>query len=172
MNIFFLDKDQYKAAEYHHDIHLNKMILETAQLLSTAHHVLDGENARSDIYKKTHVNHPMAVWVRQDYYNYMWAHDLLVGLIIEYVVRKDKIHASSKLLKPLGIVPKNIKYGDMTIPPLCMPDEYKVSPVTSFDDVVESYRKYYIHAKQVNKNGKNMATWTKRQQPYWFNKEI
>ena len=42
MNIFFLDKNPILAAKYHSDAHVIKMILESAQLLSTAHRVLDG----------------------------------------------------------------------------------------------------------------------------------
>jgi hypothetical protein len=44
MNIFYLDKDPIKAAEYSCDKHVVKMILESAQMLCTAHRVLDGEN--------------------------------------------------------------------------------------------------------------------------------
>ena len=42
MNIFYLDHDVRKCAEMHNDKHTVKMILEYAQLLSTAHRVLDG----------------------------------------------------------------------------------------------------------------------------------
>lgn len=42
INIFYLDKNPTKAAEYHVDKHVVKMIQETAQLLSTAHRLLDG----------------------------------------------------------------------------------------------------------------------------------
>jgi len=42
MNIFYLDKDPIKSAEMHCDKHVVKMIIEYAQLLSTAHRVLDG----------------------------------------------------------------------------------------------------------------------------------
>lgn len=43
MNIFYLDRDVSKCAEYHNDKHVVKMIIEYAQLLSTAHRVIDGE---------------------------------------------------------------------------------------------------------------------------------
>ena len=43
MNIFVLDRDPYKAAEMMCDKHVVKMILESAQMLSTAHRVLDGD---------------------------------------------------------------------------------------------------------------------------------
>lgn len=50
MNIFYLDENPVLAAEFHCDKHVVKMILESAQLLSTAHRVLDG--------KKIEVRHP------------------------------------------------------------------------------------------------------------------
>lgn len=42
MNIFFLDKIPVKAAEYHVDRHVIKMIQEIAHVLSMAHLILDG----------------------------------------------------------------------------------------------------------------------------------
>ena len=42
MNIFYLDKAPVKAAEYHIDRHVVKMIQEYAQIMSTAHRMLDG----------------------------------------------------------------------------------------------------------------------------------
>ena len=42
MNIFYLHNDPQIAAQMHCDKHVVKMILEYAQLLSTAHHELDG----------------------------------------------------------------------------------------------------------------------------------
>ena len=43
MNIFYLDKNFQVNAKLHCDKHVVKMIVEYAQLLSTAHRVLDGE---------------------------------------------------------------------------------------------------------------------------------
>jgi len=45
MNIFYLHADPYKAATYFYDKHKVKMILESAQMLCTAHHVYgNGDN--------------------------------------------------------------------------------------------------------------------------------
>ena len=41
MNIFYLDKCPKKAAQLQYNKHVVKMILESAQMLCTAHHVLD-----------------------------------------------------------------------------------------------------------------------------------
>ena len=42
MNIFILDKDPMKAAMMLCDRHVPKMIVESAQMLSTVHRLLDG----------------------------------------------------------------------------------------------------------------------------------
>ena len=41
MNIFFLDENPTLSAQYHVDKHVVKMILETAQLLCSVHHVTE-----------------------------------------------------------------------------------------------------------------------------------
>ena len=43
MNIFILDKDPMKAAMMLCDRHVPKMIVESAQMLSTVHRLLDGK---------------------------------------------------------------------------------------------------------------------------------
>ena len=43
MNIFYLDNDPKVAAEMHCDKHVVKMLVEYAQILSTAHRMVDGE---------------------------------------------------------------------------------------------------------------------------------
>ena len=58
MNIFILDKDPKTAAEYHCDKHVLKMILETAQMLCTAHWETGGQAP----YRATHKNHPCTKW--------------------------------------------------------------------------------------------------------------
>jgi len=153
MNIFYLDESPIKAAQYQYDKHVVKMILESAQLLSSAHHILDGEN--TNIYKLTHKNHPGSIWVRSSKYNYIWLLEHLKALLNEYTFRYNKIHATSRILEFLNI-PKNIANSEFIPPPLCMDDIYKL------DSTVESYRKYY-------KEGKfHLAKWTKREKPYWY----
>ena len=47
MNLFILSLFTDKCASLHHDVHLRKMITETAQILSTAHRVLDGVKTKT-----------------------------------------------------------------------------------------------------------------------------
>ena len=156
MNIFYLDEDAAAAARYHCDKHVVKMILEYAQLLSTAHHVLDGDDAPEGIYKKTHVNHPSAVWVRQSRANYLWTFTLLAYLLRQYTYRYKKEHKTSRLMSALVQWPMNIPNVGFTQPPQCMPDEYKC------DDAVEAYRNYYVGDKAY------FASWRNTKTPEWW----
>lgn len=176
MNIFHLDNDPRKAAEMMCDKHVVKMIVEYAQLLSTAHRVLDGEeyydktaNGRkikrwrhptleNYLYKASHVNHPSNVWVRESRANYFWLYQHYLALCKEYTHRYGKFHATdTKLSWTLLNIPKNAPDKELTRFAQAMPDYCK-----NFKDPVEGYRRYYINEKV------GFAKWTKRDVPSWF----
>jgi len=157
MNIFFLDHDPLRAAQFHADKHCIKMVLETAQLLSSAHHILDS-NPPKNIYKLTHKNHPSAIWVRDSLRNYEWTVKLFECLLLEYKYRYGKIHKSVELLETLKIPPEFIHHNiSFSTPPCVMPEEYII-----LNDVIGSYRNYYKNGK------KSLLKWTKRQKPDWI----
>jgi len=175
MNLFYLDKDAKKCAEYHCDKHVVKMILETAQLLSTTHRVLDGkeyiklsknnrkltywklfDERENILYQVFGVNHPVSLWIRKCSGNYKFALNLFIELNNEYEYRYNKIHKSKELLEIISKVPYNISDGEMTSPSLAMPEIY------FDDDAVKSYRNYYKFDK------KNILFYTKRSKPDWI----
>lgn len=189
MNIFFLDRSPRIAAEYHVDKHVVKMILETAQLLSTAHRVLDGKQGiekkyvlgsfppryrnlkrwklddpalDKTLYKSTHMNHPSAIWCRSGVDQYQWTYELFVHLTQEYTYRYGKHHKCEQLLDALSHPPKNI---DESVPwteaTPAMPDDCKVP-----GDSVSSYRNYYAKYKI------RLAKWSKRNVPSWYTQLI
>lgn len=157
MNIFALDSDPRKAAEYHNDKHVVKMILESAQLLCSAHH-MSGSDAP---YKLTHKNHPSSLWCRETKENYLWLYELAENLCAEYTFRTGKVHKTEEKIKLLK-TPPTLPFGQLTKFALAMPEEYKS------EDPVESYRNYYRNEKIFMKNGKRMDTWTRRERPSWF----
>ena len=159
MNIFFLDWDVKKCAKYHCDKHVVKMVLETAQLLCSAHHTT--EVGKLEIpYKLSHKNHPCSIWVRESISNYLYLCELGLELCKEYTFRYEKRHKSQDVIE--WCLDNKIKVTDkgFTQPPKAMPDEYKVT------DVVESYRNYYKGAKS------GFASWKKREIPDWYCMEI
>ena len=177
-----MDENPIEAAQALVDKHTIKMILESAQLLSTAHRVLDGapvevtykvpdadkirkkkvwvidDDRNYVLYNATHCNHPSAVWVRQSVANYAWLVDHLFALGDEYTYRYGKRH---KTLDKLGYMiqspPFNLREYDPTPMPCCMPEEYIIS-----NNPVECYREYYRHGKV------NLHKWTKREVPAWI----
>jgi hypothetical protein len=157
------------------DRHVVKMILESAQLLSTAHRVLDGKEwvdsssgrrikrfALNDereyvMYKSTHINHPSAIWVRQSVENYLWLVEHFEALLNEYTYRYNKKHKCYDMLYMLQSPPLQLKVWDAT-PMICaMPDEYQTST-----DPVENYRNYYRVGKS------SMHKWSGRGSPDWI----
>jgi hypothetical protein len=160
LNVFYLDHNPTTCAKYHNDKHCVKMILEYAQLMSTAHRILDGDDINPVIYKATHKNHPSAVWVRQSDLNYDWLYKLFEELSHEYNYRYDKQHLSFTKLKDfLRYPPDNIPVGEFTQPTPAMPDYCKVD-----GDSLASYRKYYINEKS------HLAVWKNREVPEWYEK--
>ena len=181
MNIFYLDKHHKLAAEYHCDKHVVKMIIEYAQLLSTAHRVLDGnhyfgltsnrrkihrwllnDHREQILYKASHVNHPSAIWVRESLDHYQWLWNLAMDLCQEYRHRyggeNDKQHKTSLVIQNLSFAPDNIpRIGLFSEPPQAMPEDAKIP-----GDSVTAYRNYYKMYKT------RFARWTNREVPEWY----
>ena len=145
MNIFHLHKVPKVCAEYHCDKHVVKMILETAQMLSTAYQRHCGLD--ECLYKPAYPKHPMTIWVGDSIENYKYALVLGTELGKQYTKRYRKIHKSSNiisLLRGFGRgknVENNFPSVNFTDPPLCMPDDCKR------DCYIFSYRKYYKEYK-------------------------
>lgn len=188
MNIFVLDTDPVLAAQMQCDKHVVKMIVESAQMLSTAHRLLDGamsvierKNAKtgktrkakiwqinnspldSILYQVAHPNHPSTVWTMECSENYKWHYRHFVALCDEYEHRYGRIHATRQKLKDiLSNVPKNIprRSTELTAFKLAM----KSNPECMHpEDPVRSYREFYQ-----TKQARFTMKWTKREIPTWF----
>ena len=160
MNIFFIHADPVISAKAMTNKHVVKMILESAQMLSTAHLILDGVQKtglsksgrkqvqydhplKDSLYKATHSNHPSSVWCRATSANYQWLYNHFIALCNEYTDRYGKIHITEiKLAKILSNTPTNIHTAGLSEMPQAMDDVYKVH-----GDSVAGYRKYYEATK-------------------------
>lgn len=181
MNLFILDKDPVLAAQLQCDKHVVKMIVESAQMLSTAHRMLDGELKRAPsksgktmskhwtlpddredvLYKAVHMAHPCTVWTTLSNSNYEWHWIHFAALCDEYTYRYGKVHATDILLREkLKALPQNIPTGPITQQPLAM----KSNPECMYqNDPVRSYREFYQ-----TKQARFKMAWTKREVPEWF----
>ena len=163
MNIFFLDKTPELSAEMLCDKHIPKMLLESAQMLSTAVRKYEKETDTTPlakpIYKSAYPNHPMTKWVGETKGNFEWALENAIYIHEEYRFRFNKNHKSYKVIKNIinFELQAHLPEGDMTTPPQCMPDEYKDN------NYVTAYRNYYKGEKEY------FAKWEKgRHQPEWW----
>lgn len=176
MNIFVLSSNVNKIACWQIDKHCVKMILESAQMLSSAHRYLDGkitlgtsktgrsvkryalpDDREAVLYGMTHVNHPSTVWTRATTLNYRWHYKLFIAMLNEYEYRYGKKHACWKLEPYLKNFPNNISKGEFTLPTPAMDEKYLIK-----NNIIESYRNYYIQGKS------HLAKWTKREKPKWY----
>ena len=160
MNIFYVDKDPANAAMCLPDKLVVKMPLESAQMLSTAHPLLSGDDYCDErgIYLKAYMNHPCTIWARETSQNYLWLYYHFYFLCREYETRYDRQHLSfTKLNDALSQLPLNIPDAGLTTMPQAMPDEYKNN------DPVQAYRDYVV-------NEKTYAQWNKipSRQPEWW----
>jgi hypothetical protein len=155
MNIFFLDFDTKKCAQYHCDKHVVKMILETAQLLCGVHHVTNQVTDQIP-YKLSHKNHPCAIWSRESLSNYLYLCDFGLELCKEYTYRYGRRHKSQEVIEWCLTNKPNISDTEFTEPPKAMPDEYKNS------NAIKAYRTFYIESKL---KARGIVKYTKREAP-------
>lgn len=173
MNIFFLSLFVKDCARMHCLVHVRKMIIEYAQLLSTAHRIIDGKEEikiikgkriksfelPGEYYKATHINHPCAIWVRESPLHYIYLYELFVQLCKEYTRIYGKVHLTEKkLINTL----KNIPIGLKSIKPVFKSFPKAMPMLCREDSVIESYRKYYRLYKV------NIVEWYEDEIPEWF----
>jgi len=169
MNIFYLDKDPVQAARYHCDKHVNKMIVETAQILSKIHWLLgyDGHN---------HVEHGAGpyracrnvadrlgpkLWVAESLANYRWTVRLGLALCDEFERRfSGRQHETKPVLEWLRDHEPALADIGQTTPRLAFAEGH--TGLRDPHNPVESYRDYY------RKRKREMKTWPAGQIPAWF----
>jgi hypothetical protein len=167
MNLFILSLCFRECAEWMFDKHISKMIVEAVQMLSTAKRVLGPSEADSEeikIYKISHKNHPVSIWIRTSLENYLWTLDMVDAMHEEWRFRyghpETKLHASYKIAQYLRrAAPSASQFPEKGLTPFAqaMPVEYKD------EDAVEAYRRYYQSPDK-----RRIASWKKRTAPHWY----
>lgn len=164
MNVFVLDEDPARAAVYHNDTHVRKMILEAAQMLSTAVRI-NNPGKDPGVYKIAYPKHPCTLKCINNRSNFRWVLELAENLAKEYEFRFDKSHASARILPEIRNHIDSIPCGPLEFAQ-AMPDKYKNQcPVTA-------YRTYYKNEKIYMKNGKCMVVYTRRTTPEFLHENV
>lgn len=93
MNIFFLSLVPSLCASYYYDKHVGKILLEIAQMMCTIAAIKE-KGDKAILYKPTHRNHPVTLWVGKNRENWLWVHSLADALHEEFKYRQGKPHKS------------------------------------------------------------------------------
>jgi hypothetical protein len=181
MNIFILDTNPQRCAEYHCDKHLVKMITEHNQILGSIAYTTRGITRKKDItpefiekhfqgfprqkdekphpYGIGYKNHPCTQWAAASMGNYNWLCTLTLEMCKEYTKRYGRVHAGEAICKwyfAQAPAPDLLPTVKMTPFAQAMPNECK-NP-----DAVLAYRNYYIKHKA------RFAKWAHSTVPEWF----
>lgn len=155
MNIFILDYSPVKAAEYHCDKHVVKMVVESCQILSSAAHL---RGAASTPYKPCFLHHPCVKWAAESQANYVWLLALTKELSYQYFLRYQKSHACYEIFRELVRYVAQFPQVGLTPFALAMPEKFK-----QIKEPVLAYRQYYIHEKA------KFAKWKLGAPDWWTN---
>jgi len=195
MNLFILSYNPVECAQMMMDVHIVKIILEAVQMLSSAKRLLtilvpcadpSEKPHREDIgkanalelpvYRVAHTNHPVSIWVRESYANYLWTLDLVDAMHDEWRLRyghpADKQHKSYEVAMYLRSEPPPLDaFVSIGLTPVvaAMPDDCKVfTPGAEWwdDDVLDPVASYRAYYRSPMKRG--FATWRVRGEPDWF----
>lgn len=177
MNIFVLAWNVIVCASYYFDCHLNKIIIEIAQLLSSAKRILDNstvdlanltlsnlQDNNTKYYQVTHKSHPVAIWMRESKANFDWSISLAEELQKEWQYRNNhmKEHKCMEIIRWLrDNPPLRFETDSDVMTPFRLAIAYKECIVEN--DVVQSYRNYYQHPSK-----QEFASWKKRGIPDWY----
>lgn len=162
MNLFILSTNPVECASMMMDKHVIKIILEAIQILCTIKRILDPTDPICNkLYKITHKNHPITLWVQSSIENYIWTLDLVDAMHNEWQYRYG--HSREHKSYPLALLLRNnlpIQLNNVGLTPFVkvMPDQYKY-----IEDPVEAYKQYYMSEPK-----RKIASWKNREKPLWF----
>lgn len=162
MNVFCTSLSPRESALALDDKRLNKMIIESAQQLSTSLRFYSVDDP--ELMKSTHVNSGSSKWARETRGNFQFLYNHYKELYLEFYHRFGKSHASGRLLdtfpKYFSVIPE----GVFTFPLYCRNKQYEVD-FTQYEGWL-GYRLYLLYRwKYTDKNPK----WTMRGKPSWYN---
>jgi hypothetical protein len=148
MNIFALSPDTSYAADMHCDQHLHKMILESAQMLSTL--VYDppaGSPSKISaliphVYKSSYRNHPCSIWTRESWDNAWWLCNLAFSL---ESIRETLDHPSHASIRIIQMIADHIELHASSTPQsfvFCGPAIFKLRYSLNVHERYQAFYRY------------------------------
>ena len=164
MNIFVTNNCPKISAEALDNKRVVKMVLETAQLLSTAIFI-NTHITYDNLYKPTHIKHPCTIWASLNLSNWDWLFQHFVALCQEYSFRYNRQHASEKISPYLLKYRTDIKHGAMTAFANCARSNALQIDFKHMKDACEAYKQYLIARWH---HDKLPPKWINRKPPIWY----
>tara|TARA_R100001129_G_scaffold38257_2_gene25679 strand:- start:533 stop:1024 length:492 start_codon:yes stop_codon:yes gene_type:complete len=161
MNIFAFDKCPMRSALWLDDIRKNKMILESAQMLSTAVRALCPDTTL-EVYKTAYLNHPCSKWARQSRANFQW----LLHHMSWLYNQKSGEHKSARLIPEFQKYVNDGDFPDEYLTPFanCARNLERGVDYSDIDDVHQAYR-MYMNDRWKERN--ITLTWRWGEEPDW-----
>lgn len=160
MNIFACHESAWQSAMNLDDLRKNKMILETAQILSTVMHFNGGGTPA--VYKPTHVNHPCVRWARKSRGNFGWLVDYMEALGHQ----KKGNHKSLDLIPTFARFGADGKFGVEQRTPFVNCARNKSLNI-DFTRVTNPHYAYKLYLSERWKKDKTPPTWGWGEKPSW-----
>jgi hypothetical protein len=155
VNVFVTSPDPRACALALDDLRLNKMIVETCQILCTVLH-LSGRGS-PELYKPAYIRHPVVLWTARDARHYAWLVHHLEALFDERAFRfGSSEHRSLRLLPFLTIHVENLMAPEVFVN--CTP--YKDAPSVPLA--------YQMTLRDKWRQDRRSPTWSKRGPPNFF----
>lgn len=157
LNVFACDPSPVASAQALADRHVIKMVLETAQVLST---VAVSKGLGEGLYRPTHKNHPVVKQCIADPLYLGWTALHGLALAEEYQRRFERVHKSARIIHDaIERLSPTTPNNSIVVFPLVMPDEFKS------EDPHESYQRY-LRVKY--RSWKKYPRWTRTTPPVWL----
>lgn len=156
MNIFVTDTCPILSAQALDDVRLNKMIVESAQLLSTALRIKGVDDPV--LYRMSHTHHPCCHWVRRSRSNFLWLLYHADHMLLERKFRGFmNPHATQPVIDATFYLVSKIP--DAPLEPFHNSSLFKDNP-----DVIQAYRDTMNHKWDTDIIN---VTWKNRGPPVW-----
>ena len=169
MNIFFVDENPIQAAQCLVDQHVNKMVTETAQILSNCYSLEELAHpdcpctATGNPRKHSYPHHPCCKWVQKSYHNFFWTLQHGLALEMERLYRGFNPSLSAEFIMWCADNKPKFKVSEMTPPAQAFGVEWEY---LRQENTVEAYRSYYNVAKRAQPT--LIKKWTVRGAPNWW----
>jgi len=168
MNIFVVDPYPSLCAQCLDDRRLNKMIVETGQLLSSALWYW-GADECVYVYRESYKNHPCTKWVRKNMDNFVWTFSLFEEMIHERKRRGFGEHKSERIFP---MFENYIRRKGHHFWHIVRPGEFCNCSLYKDEEIFRAYMLTLQEKWEAEENRGYIPQFTNREKPWFYDKEL